>query len=390
MSFGSGSFGSAPFGALGDGAIQVTVAESVSVSDRPEGAAFMLLRETLVASEWIINTVSPGIRERLSLAEQLSSVGDLVADIINGAYLQDEPLLAWMLLATEGIQLADAPSSTIHSLSVVADILVATGATETRLDAQAALTAALAVDDLVAAGWDASVSDVAQLVEALNDRLEAAAALVEAALLADAASSALRIVSLVSDEIAANDEATAIGAFGAMVNDGATLFASIRLGGGEYSAWVVNTETNAPSEYRNFAFNSMVEFDGRYYGATDDGIYELDVGDDDEGDDIPAWIRTGLSNLGNGKMKRLPAMYLGYKSDGTLVLKVVTTGERGTKREDWYQLTAQTAGDMREGRIKLGKGLKSVYWAFEIHNKSGSDFELDNVTLYPLVLDRRI
>jgi hypothetical protein len=364
--------------------------ESISVADTPGFEVSIMLMESLGMSEETATAVAPGIMERLQLAESLSNGAAYVSEIINGVYMHDEPLLAWMLLIAEGITLADVTAETATKLALCADVLVATGAVENRMDAQAAIAIALALEDLAASGWSAEASDAAEFAEAWATTLKMAETMVESALLADTATGSLRIMVLASDTGAAADSTSAIGALNAIAEDGATIFASIRLDGGEYSAWVLNTETSAPSEYRNFKFNSMVEFNGKYYGATDDGIYELDIGDDDEGAAIPAWIRTGLSNLGNGKMKRLPAMYLGYTSSGVLVLKVVSTNKQGAKVEDWYLPEVKQAQGMSEGRFKPGKGLKSVYWAFELHNKAGADFELDNVTLFPLILDRRV
>ena len=84
------------------------------------------------------------------------------------------------------------------------------------------------------------------------------------------------------------------------------LFASIRIGDDEYTAWVLSVNRTdegnslpAVVEYRNFPFNSFAAWNGSYFGASEHGIFEL-TGDDDDGEPIDAWVRTAISNLGTG------------------------------------------------------------------------------------------
>jgi hypothetical protein len=41
--------------------------------------------------------------------------------------------------------------------------------------------------------------------------------------------------------------------------------------------------------------------------------------------------------------------------------------------------------------VIIGKGLQSVYWAFELDNSlDGKDFELHDVTVLPIILSRKV
>lgn len=172
--------------------------------------------------------------------------------------------------------------------------------------------------------------------------------------------------------------------------DEISLTLTLRLGDAVYRAWVCNTELKAFSQYENYPFNSFFELGGTYYGVAPTGVYKLEGGTDD-GDAIRWRLRTGLWNLGTGKMKRMPSLYLGYRASGDMVLKVVTTTEDGLKSENWYQLRpGSTQNVMHEGRIKIGRGLKSVYWGFELEGIDGADFALKDLQLFPMILDRRI
>lgn len=157
---------------------------------------------------------------------------------------------------------------------------------------------------------------------------------------------------------------------------------------GLFEAWVVNVETKAPWQYEDYPFNSFGKHEGKYIGLSSDGLYELS-GDTDNGDVINATIRTGLEDFGTARMKSVPMAYFGYTSDGAVLFKTITT-ESGNKIERWYELKERTANDTTEARVKMGRGVRSVYWQFEITNIDGADFDFDSVKLLPAVLKRRI
>lgn len=156
----------------------------------------------------------------------------------------------------------------------------------------------------------------------------------------------------------------------------------------DYSVWAVNTDLIAASEYEQFPFNSFAFAGRRYLAASADGIYEL-TGEDDDGVEIEAYIRTGLLDLGTTALKQVIRAYLGYTSSGKLLLKTFTT-DGGQKVERWYELTERTADAIREARVKFGKGVKSRYWQFEIKSLEGSDFSIDQLQVLPLMLSRRV
>lgn len=177
------------------------------------------------------------------------------------------------------------------------------------------------------------------------------------------------------------------------LQDGLEFQVQLQIGDTAYLGWVCNTAAKSFVGYKNYPFNSFATWEQskpkQYYGMMPDGIYLLS-GPKDGDEDIQARIRLGLSNMGTGREKRFPTMYLGYSADGPLLLKVITTdATNGLRSENWYKLTPRASGDMREGRIKIGRALKAVYWDFVIENIDGSQFDLDNVQLQPLVLDRR-
>ena len=159
------------------------------------------------------------------------------------------------------------------------------------------------------------------------------------------------------------------------------------LGGAELpddaAVWVVNLDTNASAQYENYGFNSFFQRGTDYFGVANDGIYKLS-GDTDAGvpiDAIAAFVR---SSLGQQGVKRIPTAYLGTASDGALVLRVDVDGiVRHYKARTF-------SSSLQQHRVDLGRGARGTYWEFELMNQNGEDFELADMTLLPVALDRRI
>ena len=154
-----------------------------------------------------------------------------------------------------------------------------------------------------------------------------------------------------------------------------------------YDAWVMNTETGGVWQYTNYPFTSYTKFGGKYYGIKEDGLYEI-TGTDDDGTDIEASIKTGLLDFGTSKLKRVPKAFLGLHANGDMLLNVTHTTEEG-KVTNWHRLEARS--DAPEGmQVKLGRGPKARYWQFELKTVDGTDFSMDDLKVFPIVLKRRI
>ncbi|MES2488540.1 MAG: hypothetical protein V4607_02025 [Pseudomonadota bacterium] len=172
------------------------------------------------------------------------------------------------------------------------------------------------------------------------------------------------------------------------ISDIANIDAVLFIEGQPYAAWVVNTESGAPSEYQNWNFDSMCRLGDRYYAVSDAGLFLLE-GDDDQGAEIAASIRTGDMDFGSAQIKRPLEAHIGYTANGDLVLKV-TVEHEGERSEYWYRCNKPVNGTATEAKINLGKGLASRHWQFELMNVNGADFEFEAIHLQMLELSRRI
>lgn len=152
-----------------------------------------------------------------------------------------------------------------------------------------------------------------------------------------------------------------------------------------FRSWAINLGTSALTEYRNFNFNSLIRFAGTYLGASDEGVFVLE-GSDDNGAEIEAWAKTGISDFGSSHIKSIPRAYVGYRADGNLILRVTTDG--GQQRD--YLIEKSASPGLHGNHARIGKGVKSRYWQYEIRNVNGADFAVNVIEIQPTTLRRRI
>jgi hypothetical protein len=135
------------------------------------------------------------------------------------------------------------------------------------------------------------------------------------------------------------------------------------------------------TEYSNYQFNSFAAMGSKYLGANENGLYELN-GDDDDGEDIIAQIKSGFAQWAGARFTLFKGIYLGVRGEGDFVLRL-TTGDGST-----YNYGVSTR-NMRSTKVHLGKGLRARYFAFELIS-TGQDFDLESIEFVPLIADRRV
>jgi hypothetical protein len=148
---------------------------------------------------------------------------------------------------------------------------------------------------------------------------------------------------------------------------------------------VMHTEAMALSTYSNFPFNSFAAFNGVYLGAYAGGIFTLG-GDTDNGALIQAAARVGITDFSTSFLKRVDRIYVGYRTDGNLILRVIT--DEVDQRD--YRLPVQGKSGLHGNHVRLGKGLEARYWQFEVRNQGGAYFDLNTIELKPTKLRRRV
>jgi hypothetical protein len=169
--------------------------------------------------------------------------------------------------------------------------------------------------------------------------------------------------------------------FSAEVDEAIELAGAYLAPNGSITTWVMNTRTAGVTEYQNYAFNSFARVGNVYLGASENGLYEL-LGDDDDGTDIIATIRSGFAQWAGTHLGSFKGAYLAVAGAGDYILRVLT---RDGKTYN-YRVTAATGKTVK---VNMGKGLRSRYFAFELVS-TGQDFDLDTLEFIPLIADRRV
>lgn len=367
----------------------VNVLQSPGVMRMTLGTPRDRLMDTLALAATPMTKLVQRLQDALALADPPGSVMQVLATLRDSVDFVDQLSSIWRLVLAESLSLAAAGDAVLESAERVADVLRLLAGPGSALAARNIVAEALALDGVLATVVREQLSDTAAFEERFAAHVVATAQALDTLLLADVPAGHVVLSAAVADSLRLDDTTSGAAEFFARLQDTVGFSVTIRLGDDVFVAWVVNTETRAATQYENYPFNSFAAAGGRYFAADADGIYELG-GDTDDGDAIRARFRIGLSNLGTGKEKRMPAMYWGYRASGSLVLKVISTEVTGEKVENWYALRPRGDGAPREGRTQIGRGIKSVFWDFEVANIKGADFELDSLELFPMILDRRV
>lgn len=327
--------------------------------------------------------------------EQLDAI--LIGSVVQTFYNPTVSLLdqALALAATRGdfvLAVSDTMSIsddiTATQVIAVAEALYATGSVATLYQGMVAVVSAMTIVGTQSPAYAVKSSDALTVGTSVDVAM--AAELLEAMTVATSIENTLTIIVEETAAMLAADTVELSAHLLANIVEYADIYALVKTTADIAQGWVMNTEgANPISEYDNYTFNSMTFFKGVTYGTSDDGVYTLD-GDDDAGTNITGELASMLLDFGTSRMKRIRSAYLGYTSTNELVMKVRSVSQ-GQLSEHWYKATQNVTADAPEGSyMPVGQGLKSRYWQFELTNIDGGDFEIDQIELHPLILNRRV
>lgn len=144
----------------------------------------------------------------------------------------------------------------------------------------------------------------------------------------------------------------------------------------------LNILENAPGQLANFDFDSMVVFDGKLILAGADGLMEQDSSGTDNGDAITAWYKTGNSNLGTVRQKRLRKAYASYEAYGS----GLTIGVYIDEALSYTESLSPTNGVQESARINCRRSGKGSVMAFLVSNVNGADFSVSEIEVTPIIL----
>lgn len=144
--------------------------------------------------------------------------------------------------------------------------------------------------------------------------------------------------------------------------------------------------SNAITELSNMRFNGSVNFNKKTLFFNEQGLFEYGGTTDDGEQSIPLSLKTGALNFGTQHLKLIPTTkvyVLANKTDGDLGLNVtvddVTYNYLNSLQYDYFKTY----------RFGIGRGLRGVYWQFEISGSGVSRLMIDSIELEPQEIRRR-
>jgi len=342
-----------------------TNTESASAADTLTGQVIQWFFESIAANETTTSqaTTSLSYAEQVAAAETLVALfNQLVADSASGAE-------TWY----------------IDTASMIAELSVASGVTTSQITAIQALAEVIVALELQQSGGLETISESAAAATLVSNLVRATQAILEQAVAADAQVSYLILLNAISETVQTGEAITLWQSLTQAVEDGATAFVHLSVGGEFYTGWVLNTQSSAVTEYQGLNFNSLCKIGTRYFGATETGLYEL-AGATDAGTSIATYIQGGILDFGTASVKNTQYAYLAMDANGAVFFGVsVPSGSQNEHR--WYKIEVD-AGAVGSSRVKLGSGVRSRYWRFSV--ASDALEALEAVTVVPVVLTRRV
>lgn len=294
------------------------------------------------------------------------AINQIVADAANGT---DAVNLGAALTLVDIANAVQTQTSTYNSVMLVAELI-------------ATLEAYNGAD-----GYD--ITESGGLSETYVARVEALAAMIEAAQAVDTNTALVHVMQTAADSADGVTTITSAGSLlNALLNDAVLATIRLNIGGELFTGWVLNADTLAPSEYQfaDLQFNSACKHGDTYLLAADDGIYQFT--EETGVETVMTYIKTGKTDFGSDLKKRVVNSYMVYSASGQMVLKV-TTSEFGNLVTRNYRMTPQADDTTDTRRIDIGKGIKSRYWQFEVVGE-GVDCDIDEIGMLPIVLSRRL
>jgi hypothetical protein len=309
--------------------------------------------------------VAPNLRYVWTVAEQLFMAQSLKAAV--------------PIIMSDGIGVAPALRASIavtvlQGLGIAAAPLPSLKYTQTLLQG-------LGVSDSFRNFFGGSLTDGIGVTAALAKQFRPQPILADGVGIAPALSQHFYIRVTIEDSITLDDASILNAIYAGELADGIQVVAGYVSPNGQFTTWVMNTRTGAVTEYQNYAFNSFGQLGDVYLGASSTGLYKL-IGDDDDGTDIIADIKSGFAQWSGTKLTMIRDVYLGLRGAGDYVLKIITA-------DGSTYIYAVNAKDASTTKVTVGKGLRARYWAFELIS-TGQDFDIDTIEFRPVAADRRV
>lgn len=349
------------------------------------------LSDTLQGEDSIAAGLTVRIASELIAASQVRSEWTARGEMADGLAFGTQLEAIYRELLISSLEFSETAGIDHIALVRMHDALLLDGTCASSLEASVLLADAIAFGTLLSAAEILTLADSLAFSEAVAQSYHGAALLVDSLLASDTGTASASFTVLLSDALALDLEQSVTMDLRAVLRDGLRFVGHLHFNDEQHIAWSMNTDTRALTKFTNYPFNSFLRTpSGKTYGVSEGALCRLG-GDTDAGEPINAKLRLGMSDLGTRRVKRTPALYVGFTGDGDMRIKAIYTSPVDGQREAHvYRMKPRLGDNPDANRRKIGKGLKAVYFDYELENVDGSDFSIDVIEIHVLPLDRRL
>ena len=154
-----------------------------------------------------------------------------------------------------------------------------------------------------------------------------------------------------------------------------------------YRAIVMNINNQAISTYSGFNFKCLASFNNSYYGISDQGICKLGGNKDSISKNINARMKTSSMNLGDDFIKYIRDAWVTFRSDGHLQVTFSTDEDEGITSVSQTEVVSEK---IMEEKLKCGRGLRGRFHTVLVENVSGSDFDIEQLSILVDAIKRKV
>jgi len=280
-------------------------------------------------------------------------------------------------------------------LAVIVDALGLDDSFTALITVTHAISSVFGLQDSLSLRSRIELTDALSLADVITWRIRQILAISDTTELTDTLSSQLTLLVTLQDTFATDDSFFTIIQQVLTLNDTFGVVGTFRIEGEDYLVWGINPKTTGAYKLKYPKnINSFERIGGKNLIAAADGIYEIS-GDDDDGTDIEAFLKTGFEDFNDPerhypgeKIKQLLNAYLVMTAEDETLLKVIST-RRGTAIETWFKCRAKPSV-VSKTQIPLSNSLRSILFQFEISPLKNKPMKIQEVEIIPLFLSRSI
>lgn len=375
---------SSQLNSAGTTSLDEVVSDSLTVHEMHSALAYLIVADFVSLDDATLTTLIVSILEDLSLNSSMSSAGNYNLTFTELVEVSEAIAVTFPVIIQNTISASSSFDEVLRKIVAVSDGLRASSQLSSSAVFNRALVSALTIAEALNLNLFAeAVADQLTASDTLSEIYKAFESLVSLVTIDETEGDAIKISVVSSDSVSLDDSQDLNFIYSNTLDEEIAFVITVKSGDNIYQGFSYSPETFSVTEYDNYPFNSLTYTNGNYLMASDNGLF-LSGGTLDESEFITARIKTAISDLEISNIKQVPQVYLGIANDASLVLSVSVDG----KYSATYELAVDSE-DLSTQMFKIGKGLKGRYWQFTLETKGNSQFDLEEIEIFPMTFGRK-